>query len=65
MKRRLVAATLWLFAGWYFGATLAFAFGVSPLLGPVIGLASAFLIAGDPRGIIWKAANAGGRGTPR
>ena len=55
MKKRILAAFLWFYAGWYVGAILAEAFGVSPLLGPVIGTAAAALIAVDPRRIIWTA----------
>jgi hypothetical protein len=52
-KKRVIAAFLWLWAGWYVGAILAHFLGLSPALGPVIGAAAAALIAGDPRGIIW------------
>ena len=54
MTKRVVAAMLWFYAGWYAGALLADFLGVSPLLGPLIGAAAAGLIAGDPRRIIWK-----------
>lgn len=53
MTKRILAAMLWFYAGWYAGAVLADMFGVSPLLGPVIGVAAAALIVGDPRRIIW------------
>ena len=53
MKKRILATFLWFFAGWYAGAVIAFALGVSPILGPILGVAAAGLIAGDPRGIIW------------
>jgi hypothetical protein len=52
-KKRVLAAFLWLWAGWYMGAILAHFLGLSPALGPVLGIAAAALIAGDPRGIIW------------
>jgi hypothetical protein len=55
MKKRIVAAFLWFYAGWYGGALLADFIGVSPLLGPIIGAAVAALIVGDPRRIIWTA----------
>lgn len=60
MTKRIFAAMLWFYAGWYAGAILADMFGVSPLLGPVIGVAAAALIVGDPRRIIWtsRATNA-------
>ena len=53
MTKRVLAAMLWFYTGWYAGAILADMFGVSPLLGPLIGAAAAGLIAGDPRRIIW------------
>lgn len=55
MKKRLLSAALWFYAGWTFGAMLAAVIGVSPVLGPLMGAAAAGLFAGDPRGIIWKA----------
>ena len=54
MTKRVLAAILWFYAGWYAGAMIAEFIGVSPLLGPLIGAAAAGLIAGDPRRIIWK-----------
>ncbi len=53
MVKRTIAALLWFYAGWCFGALAAFALGVSPVLGPVLGVAAAGLIAGDPRRVIW------------
>jgi hypothetical protein len=53
MKKRIFAALLWFYAGWYAGAVLAYVLGVSPMLGPIIGTAAAALFAGDPRRIIW------------
>jgi len=53
MSKRIVAAFLWFYAGWYAGSVLAFGFGVPELLGLVLGVASAWLMAGDPLGIIW------------
>jgi hypothetical protein len=55
MTKRVIAALLWFYAGWYAGAFIAEMLGVTPLLGPVIGAAAAGLIAGDPRRIIWTA----------
>jgi hypothetical protein len=55
MKKRILAAFLWFYAGWYGGAILADVVGVSPLLGPIIGAVTAALIVGDPRRIIWSA----------
>jgi hypothetical protein len=53
MGKRILAAVLWFFSGWYFGAFIAFVTGVPPALGPVLGIAAAVLIAADPRRIIW------------
>ena len=55
MKKRVFAAFLWFYTGWYGGALLAEFVGVSPVLGPLIGAAAAGLIVGDPRRIIWRA----------
>jgi hypothetical protein len=54
MKKRILATFLWFFAGWYAGAVIAYALDVSAILGPILGVAAAGLIAGDPRGIIWS-----------
>ena len=54
MTKRILAAVLWFFAGWYLGAFIAFMVGVPDLLGPVLGFASAAVFAGDPLGVIWK-----------
>jgi hypothetical protein len=53
MKKRAASAVLWFYTGWYAGAMLAHALGLSIALGPILGVAAAALIAGDPRGIIW------------
>ena len=58
MKKRILAAFLWFYAGWYAGAIIAEFVHVSPLLGPLIGAVAAALVAGDPRHIIWKAKTA-------
>ena len=55
MTKRILAAFLWFYAGWYGGAILADFLGVSVLLGPIIGAAAAGLMVGDPRRIIWSA----------
>ena len=54
MKKRVFAAFMWFYVGWYAGAMLAAFIGVSPLLGPIIGTAAAALFVGDPRRIIWS-----------
>ena len=61
MTKRILAAMLWFYAGWYAGAILADFLGVSVLLGPIIGAAAAGLMVGDPRRIIWTARTATAR----
>ncbi len=55
MSKRILAAFLWFYTGWYAGAMLAEFLSVSPALGPIIGVAAAGLIVGDPRRLIWTA----------
>lgn len=54
MKKRVLSGVLWFYTGWYAGAMLATALGISVALGPIIGFAAAALIAGDPRRAIWS-----------
>jgi len=54
MKKRVLAGLLWFYAMWYAGAMVAQVFGLSPALGPILGFASAAIIAGDPRHLIWS-----------
>jgi hypothetical protein len=54
MSKRILAAILWFYCGWYAGAMAAELLGISPLLGPILGATAAALVAGDPRRIIWK-----------
>ena len=51
--KRLVAATFWFIDGWFVGAAVAWALGISPVLAPVLALATAGIIVADPRRIIW------------
>ena len=53
MTKRKIAAMLWFYAGLYVGSFLTGMFGVSPLLGPIIGAAAAGLIIGLPNRNIW------------
>ena len=53
MKRRILAMFMWFYAFWYAGAIIADTFGLSPLLGPIMGAAAAAMFVGDPRKIIW------------
>jgi hypothetical protein len=63
MKKRILAGFLWFFAGWYLGAFLAFMVGVPEVVGPILGLTLAALVAGDPRHVIWKATPGPAAGT--
>ncbi len=60
MKRRLFTTVLWFYASWYAGAVIAHFAGVNPILGPILGMAAASLIAIDPRGIVWSARRSSG-----
>jgi hypothetical protein len=53
MKKRALAAGLWLYAGWCLGAAIAWATGVPAILGPILGLGGAWFFAGDPLNRIW------------
>ena len=54
MKKRAAAALLWFYATWYAGAMVASFLGVSQMLGPILGIAAAAIVAVDPRLIIWN-----------
>jgi hypothetical protein len=51
--KRITAAVLWFFTGWFMGASIAFVLGMSGLLAPILAIAAAAIVAGDPRRIIW------------
>ena len=53
MKIRIVAAALWFYAAWTFGALIATALDLSPWLGPLIGAGAAALFVAHPRRTIW------------
>lgn len=57
MNKRILAAALWLFAGWYLGNLVAYQFGLSDLFGPVLGVIAAVAVGGDPLGLIWTRAS--------
>ena len=54
MTKRILAAFLWFYTGWYAGAMIAELVGIRPVFGPLLGATAAALIAGDPRRLIWK-----------
>ncbi len=53
MNKRIAAAVLWFFAGWYVGAYVAVLFGISGMIGPILGISAATLFGVDPRQVIW------------
>jgi hypothetical protein len=53
MKKRAAATILWFYTGWFVGAFVAFAAGLSPALGPILGISAAAFVGIDPRGMIW------------
>ncbi len=53
MTKRIAAALLWFFAGWYAWAFIASVGDLTPLWGPVLGATLAAFIAGDPMHRIW------------
>lgn len=53
MNKRILAAVLWFFAGWYGWAIAAEFLGLPAVIGPMLGAAAAALIAGDPFHAIW------------
>jgi hypothetical protein len=53
MTKRVVAGLLWLFAGWYAGAMIAFLVGLSVPLGLILGVGLAVFITADPGHRIW------------
>ena len=53
MTKRVVAAFLWFYTGWYAGAMIAAFIGISPAFGPILGVAAAGLVIVDPRQMFW------------
>jgi hypothetical protein len=53
MTKRIAAALLWFFAGWYAWAFIASVGDLTPLFGPVLGTVLASVFAGDPMHTIW------------
>jgi hypothetical protein len=53
MTKRIAAALLWFFAGWYGWAFIATVGDLTPLFGPVLGAVLAAVVAGDPMHWIW------------
>ena len=53
MTKRVVAAFLWFYTGWYAGAMIAAFLGINPAFGPILGVAAAGLVVVDPRQMFW------------
>ena len=53
MTKRVVAAFLWFYTGWYAGAMIAAFLGINPAFGPILGVAAAGLVIVDPRQLFW------------
>ena len=51
--KRIAAAPLWFFVGWYVGSAVAWAFGLGAFLAPMTAVVLAGLVVVDPRGVIW------------
>jgi hypothetical protein len=56
MKKRVVAAGLWFYAGWYAGMYLSDLLHVTAMIAPFVGVLVTALIAGDPMHLIWRTA---------
>jgi hypothetical protein len=53
MTKRVVAAFLWFYTGWYAGAMIATFVGISPAFGLMLGVAAAGFCIGDPFHLMW------------
>jgi hypothetical protein len=53
MTKRVVAAFLWFYTGWYAGAMIAAFLGINPAFGPILGAAAVGFFVGDPFHLIW------------
>jgi hypothetical protein len=53
-KKRVLAAVLWFYAGWYAGDMIASALGLGPAFGLIVATAASALITIDPRRVIWS-----------
>lgn len=51
MKKRALATVLWSLTGWYAGAVVGWMLGVGSVAAPILALAAALLIVGDPFGL--------------
>ena len=53
MTKRVFAAFLWFYTGWYAGAMIAVFVGISPAFGPILGAAAAGFCMADPFHLLW------------
>jgi Na+/H+ antiporter NhaC len=60
MNKRILAASLWLFAGWYVGTAIAVFLGLPEVVGLLPGIAMAAFVAADPMRRLWTPARASG-----
>ena len=51
--KRVLAAVLWFYAGWYAGDVIASFLSVGPALGLILGTASSAIVTVDPRRVFW------------
>jgi hypothetical protein len=52
--KRIAAAPLWFFVGWFVGSAVAWAFGLGAFLAPMTAVVLAGIVVVDPRGVIWS-----------
>ncbi len=55
MKKRVFAALLWFYAGWFAGASTAAFFDLGPAIGPIVGTAAALAVALAPSRLLFRA----------
>ena len=59
MLKQFATISLWFLSGWTFGAFLVWAVGAPEVLGPMLGLAAALIVAVLPRAsLTWSAQGA-------
>jgi hypothetical protein len=54
MKKRVLAAVLWFYAGWFAGASAAAFFELGPAIGPIVGTAAALAVALAPSRYLFR-----------
>jgi hypothetical protein len=52
--KRIAAAPLWFFVGWFVGSAAAWTFGLGAFLAPMTALVLTGIVVADPRGVIWN-----------